>query len=57
LFIAVLSDVADVDPANDKEDVGSGKKVPPLFLVNQTVTRIQSLWLVPDPVIHFPHTF
>jgi hypothetical protein len=57
LFIAVLSDVADVDPAKDKEDVGSGKKVPPLFLANQTMTRIQSLWLVPDPVIHIPHTF
>jgi len=57
LFIAALSDVPDADPAKDKEDVGSGKKVPPLFFANETVTRIQKLWLVPDPVIHIPHTF
>ena len=57
LFIAVLSDVPDADPAKDQEDVGSRKKVPPLFLAKQTVTRIQSLWLLPDPVIHIPHTF
>jgi hypothetical protein len=57
LFVAVLSDVPDNDPAKDQEDVGSGKKVPPLFLSKQTVARIQLLWLLPSPIIHFPHTF
>jgi len=57
LFIAVLSDVPDVDPAKDQEDVGSGKKVPPLFLANETVTRLKMLWLIPDLVLHFPRTF
>lgn len=57
LFIAVLSDVPDADPNNDREDIGSGKKVPPLFLSPETVARIQILWLLPSPIIHFPHTF
>jgi hypothetical protein len=59
LFVAVLSDVVGRDPADDKEDVGSGKLVPSLFLANETVNRIKALWLVPDYFlhIHFPHTF
>jgi hypothetical protein len=43
LFIEVLSDVADADPNKDLEDIGSGKKIPPLFLSAETVARLQFL--------------
>jgi len=57
LFIQVLSDIPDTDPNKDLEDIGSGKRVPPLFLSVETVARMQFLWLLPSPVIHFPRTF
>jgi hypothetical protein len=57
LFIAAFSPVVGADPADDKEDVGSGKVVPSLFLANETINRIKALWLVPDIQLHFPHTF
>jgi len=62
VFVSPLVDDADaVDPAKDREDAGTKNgvaiKLPPLLLSAQTAVKIQALWLLPNPVIHFPHTF
>jgi hypothetical protein len=62
VFVSPIVDDADpVDPAKDREDAGTKNgvhvKLPPIILSPQTALKIQFLWLVPNPVIHFPHTF
>ncbi len=62
LFVATLVDSPDSnDPKKDREEIGSKNgipiTVPPLFLSSQTAVKIQAIWLLPNPVIHFPRTF
>lgn len=57
----IVDDPDPNDPDKDREELGSKGgvpvKAPPLLLSSQTVTKIQAIWLLPNPVLHFPRTF
>jgi hypothetical protein len=62
VFVGTPVDDPDpADPGKDREDVGTKNgvpvKLPPVIMSAKTAIKIQALWLLPNPVIHFPHTF